>query len=124
MERTFHKLKRRHKIEEEQDLTKPTPKIVNEDEQRRTFENCVPLGVHSLTPNITRLPVTTTNFELKPMLISMVQQLHFGNTPMDNPNLHILVFLEAYNTLKITGASSDTTYLRLFSFSLGDKANT
>jgi len=41
---------------------------------------------------------------------------------MEDPNLHLSVFLEVCNTLKINGASTDAIRLRLFLFSLRDKA--
>jgi len=41
---------------------------------------------------------------------------------MEDPNLHLSVFLEVCDALKINGASTDAICLRLFSFSLRDKA--
>jgi len=41
---------------------------------------------------------------------------------MEDPNLHLLVFFEVCNTLKINEASTDAIHLRLFPFSLRDKA--
>ena len=41
---------------------------------------------------------------------------------MENPNLHLSEFLEVYDTLKINGASTDAICLRMFPFSLRDKA--
>ena len=41
---------------------------------------------------------------------------------MEDPNLHLSVFLEVCDTLKINGASSNAICLCLFPFSLRDKA--
>jgi len=41
---------------------------------------------------------------------------------MEDPNLHLSVFLEVCDTLKINEASTDAILLRLFPFSLRDKA--
>jgi len=41
---------------------------------------------------------------------------------MEDPNLHLSVFLEVCNTLKINRASTDAIQLRLFPSSLKDKA--
>ena len=41
---------------------------------------------------------------------------------MEDPNLHLSVFLGVCDTLKINGASTDAIRLRLFPFSLRDKA--
>jgi len=118
IERTFHKLKRKRAL-----LIKFEFSMAGrEEEQRRTLRGYVTLGVHSQTPGITILPVATHNFELKPALISMVQQSQFGSSPMEDPNLHLSVFLEVCDTLKINGASTDAIRLRLFPFSLRDKA--
>ena len=79
-------------------------------------------GAHSQTPGITIPPIATNNFELKPTLISMVQQSQFGGSLVEDPDLHLLVFLEVCNTVKINGASTYATPLHLFPFSLRDKA--
>jgi len=89
--------------------------------QRRILREYVTPGVHSQAPGITIPPVVAHNFDLKPVLISMVQQSQFGGLPMEDANLHLFVFLEVCNTLKINGASTDAICLRLFSFSLRDK---
>jgi len=62
------------------------------------------------------------NFELKPTLISMVQQCQFGGTLLVDPDLHLSVFLEVCDIVKLNGVSTDAIWLRLFPFSLGDKA--
>ena len=90
--------------------------------QRRILREYVTPGVHSQAPGITIPPVVAHNFDLKPVLISMVQQSQFGGLPMEDANLHLFVFLEVCNTLKINGASTDAIRLRLFPFSLRDKA--
>ena len=96
--------------------------VGREEEQRRTLWDNVTPGVHSQTPGITIPPVAAHNFKLKLALISMVQQSQFGGSPMEDPNLHLSVFLDVCDTLKINGASTDAIRLRLFPFSLRDKA--
>ena len=59
---------------------------------------------------------------MKPVLISMVQQSQFGGTPLKDLNLHLLVFSEVCDTLKLNGVSTDAIHLCLFPFSLRDKA--
>jgi len=41
---------------------------------------------------------------------------------MQDPNLYLLVFLEVFDTLKVSGFFTDAIHLRLFPFSLKDKA--
>ncbi|KAG7951308.1 hypothetical protein I3843_12G001500 [Carya illinoinensis] len=70
--------------------------------------------------SIMRQTINANNFELKPALISMVQQAQFSGSPLDDPNIHL--FLEICDTVKINGVTEDTIRLRLFPFSLRDKA--
>ena len=71
---------------------------------------------------IRRQTINANNFELKPVLISMVQQAQFSGLPLDDPNIHLAMFLEIYDIVKMNGVTEDTIRLRLFPFSLRDKA--
>ncbi|KAJ9167352.1 hypothetical protein P3X46_022013 [Hevea brasiliensis] len=73
-------------------------------------------------PSITRLRVEANNFELKPALCQMVQQSQFGGNPSESPHVHLAHFLEISDMLKINGVSDDAIRLRLFPFSLKDRA--
>ena len=66
--------------------------------------------------------INGNNFELKLALISMVQQNQFGGSPLEDPNVHLAMFLEIYNTVKMNGVTEDFIRLRLFPFLLRDKA--
>ena len=79
--------------------------------------------VNGASSSITRPPVQANNFEIKPALIQMIQTaVQFGGLPNDDPNAHIENFLEICDTLKHNGVSDDAIRLRLFPFSLRDKA--
>ncbi|XP_075518303.1 uncharacterized protein LOC142552412 [Primulina tabacum] len=53
----------------------------------------------------------------------MIQNtVQFGGNALDDPNTHIADFLEIYDTFKFNGVSDDAVRLRLFPFSLHDKA--
>ena len=56
------------------------------------------------------------------VLICMVQQSQSSGTPIEDPNLHLSVYLQVYNTLKINEASNDVNCLHLSPFSVRDKA--
>jgi len=93
-----------------------------EDDQRRVLQDFVTRGVQEIASSIARPIIDANNFNLKPALISMVQQSQFGWTPLEDPNLHLLVFLEVCDTLKLNGVSTDDIRLHLFPFLLRDKA--
>ena len=60
------------------------------------------------------------NFELKPILITMVQQHQFIGQPNEDPNEHLGRFLRMANTVKLNGVNPDVIKLHLFPFSLRD----
>src|SRR5215470_7224122 len=67
--------------------------------------------------------VATDTFEIKPAIIQMIQNtVQFGGLPSEDPNSHIASFLEICDTFKANGVSNDAIRLRLFPFSLRDRA--
>ena len=52
----------------------------------------------------------------------MIQANQFGGSQTKDPNAHIVSFLEIYDTFKHNGIIDDAIRLRLFPFSLRDKA--
>ena len=68
--------------------------------------------------------VEANNFELKPALITMVQQNQFFGHPTEDPNEHLDRFLMMANTVKLNGVRSEVIKLHLFPFSLRDIAAT
>ncbi|CAJ2652135.1 unnamed protein product [Trifolium pratense] len=66
--------------------------------------------------------IEANNFELKPSLLSAVQQNQFSGNPTDDPNLHLSIFLQYADTVKANGVSPEAIRLRLFPFSLRDRA--
>jgi len=90
--------------------------------QIRMLRDFVTPTVQGIAFSITRTNMEANDLELKPALFSMLQQSQFGTTPLEDPNLLLLVFLEMCDTLKLNGASTDAIWLRLFPFSLRDKA--
>ncbi|KAL5548869.1 hypothetical protein UlMin_004100 [Ulmus minor] len=73
--------------------------------------------------SIQRPPIQANNFEIKSAIIQMIQNsVQFGGLPNDDPNLHIVNFLEICDTFKHNGVTDDAVRLRLFPFSLNSKA--
>ena len=73
-------------------------------------------------PVIRRLAIQANNFEFKFITLQLLQGIQFHGLVHENPNAHILNFLEVCDTVKYNGVSNDASRLRLFSFSLKDKA--
>ncbi|CAL1370173.1 unnamed protein product [Linum trigynum] len=73
--------------------------------------------------SIRRPNIEANNFEIKTGMLQMIQnQVKFNGMPDEDPNTHIKKFLELYDTIKINGASVDAIRLRLFPFSLDNRA--
>ena len=60
--------------------------------------------------------VEANNFELKPALITMVQQNQFTGHPTEHPNEHLERFLRMENTIKLNGVRPEVIKLYLFPF--------
>ena len=68
--------------------------------------------------------IDVNNFELRPALITMVQQDQFTGHPTEDPNEHLGRFLRMANTVKLNGVRLEVIKLHLFPFSLRDIAST
>ena len=67
---------------------------------------------------------TSQQFELKPSYVSMIQNsVQFYGLPSEDPNLHIVYFLDICDMFRVSGVPDDVIRLRLFSFSLKDRAS-
>ena len=67
-----------------------------------------------------QLPIEANNFEMKPALITMVQQHQFTGHPSEDPNDNMGRFMRMENTMKLNGVRPDVIKLQLFTFSLRD----
>lgn len=73
--------------------------------------------------NRLRLAMVVNNFEIKPTFIPIIQtSIQFGGHSNGDPHSYINNFLEIYDTLKIIRVKDNAIWLRLFPFSLWDKA--
>ena len=68
--------------------------------------------------------IEANNFELKPALITMVQQHQYTGHPSEDPNKHMERFMRMANTIKLNGVRPEVIKLQLFPFSLRDVAAT
>ena len=75
--------------------------------------------------SVVRQPIVeANNFELKPSLITKVQQHQFTGHPTEDPNEHLGRFLKMANTVKLNGVRPEVIKMQLFPFSLRDIAAT
>ena len=62
--------------------------------------------------SIVRQPaIEANNFELKPTLITMVQQHQFTGHPSENPNKHMGRFMRMANIVKLNGVRPEVIKL-------------
>ena len=76
----------------------------------------------SVTPPMIRRPaIQYNNFKLKSITLLLLQGIQFHGLTHEDPNAHILNFLEVCDIVKYKGVSNDAIWLRLFQFSLKDE---
>ena len=76
-----------------------------------------------ITPPVIRRPaIQENNFELKLIPLHLLQGIQFHELAHKDPNAHILNCLEVCDIVKYNGVSDDAIRLRLFLFSLKEKA--
>ncbi|KAL1831081.1 hypothetical protein ACET3Z_000732 [Daucus carota] len=79
--------------------------------------------IDDIQSSIFRPAIAAKAFEIKPGTIQMVQNsVQYGGSPTEDPNMHIRNFIEICDTFKFNDVSDDAVKLRLFPFSLKDKA--
>ena len=113
IDRTFHRRKILQKQQEEQEHS------IMANRPLKDYATPYARGFRS---SISRPSVEANNFEIKPVIISMVQQNQFGGGPHEDPNQHLEVFYEICGTMKMNGVPLEAVHLLLFGFSLRDRA--
>ena len=83
-----------------------------------TMENLWNSFVHNKYLAMKQPAINANDFELKPALITMVQQNQFAGHSTENPNEHLGRFLRIANSIKLNGVRSEVIRLQLFPFSL------
>jgi len=67
--------------------------------------------------------IPANNFEIKPSLISLIQHSAvFHGLPSEDPHVYLRTFLTLCDMQRMNGVPDDAIKLKLFSFSLADKA--
>ncbi|XP_071917054.1 uncharacterized protein [Coffea arabica] len=132
IERTLRRQRRNTPHQKEQEIWQPIEEILIElpfeeemaenDPNRRILRDFALPGTQDSQTSIVRPTVNANNFEIKPSLIQMVQQSQYGGNATEYPNSHLSTFLEICDIIKFNGVSDDAIKLRLFPYSLRDKA--
>jgi len=107
----------------EQTATDTMNDIVDEQEQPNNIGASDFPHNHNHRHGIVPPLVQNHNFEVKSSLIAMVQGNKFHGLPMEDPLDHLDEFERLCSLTKINGVSEDGFKLRLFPFSLGEKAH-
>ena len=90
--------------------------------ERRTSRDFAMPDISGSFGGIVPPAIANNNFVIKPSIIQMVQNNQFGGLQGEDPYAHILTFLNMCATFKINGVTDDAIRLRLFPFSVRDKA--
>ena len=101
-----HQIERLQTILEEEEAERPQRPNTMEEFWRPIIQD-----EHSA---VRKPPIEANNFELKPTLITMVQQHQFTSHPLEDPNEHLGRFMRIENTVKLNGVRPDVIKLQLF----------
>ncbi|XP_062100696.1 uncharacterized protein LOC133806621 [Humulus lupulus] len=133
IERTFRKRRKAQKansrgtmaehVDEEGDGQQVTNPIVLADDRARAIREYAAPMFNELNPGIVRPEIQAAQFELKPVMFQMLQTVgQFSGMPTEDPHLHLRSFLEVSDSFKLQGVSEEALRLKLFPFSLRDRA--
>ncbi|KAI4387676.1 hypothetical protein MLD38_000089 [Melastoma candidum] len=95
----------------------------NQEVKPRIMRDYAQHHVHERS-SIVKPTIQANTFEIKLTVITMLQNSSFGGSPSEDPHGHVTNFLEIYDTFRYNGVSSEAIRMRLFPFSLRDKART
>ena len=71
---------------------------------------------------IRRPPIQENNFEMKGVTLQILYNIQFHGLLSENPNAHLISFIEVCDTIKCDGVTEEALKLRLFPLSLSDRA--
>ncbi|KAK8636291.1 hypothetical protein V6N13_004995 [Hibiscus sabdariffa] len=104
-------------------LLHPPPQQNNQQQPAKTVKDHLAEDLDGLNPAVTIPEFEAEHFELKPMMFNMLNTFgQFGGSHVKNARQHLKSFLEICNSFKIHGVSNDILKLKLFPYSLRDKA--
>ncbi|XP_062100842.1 uncharacterized protein LOC133806768 [Humulus lupulus] len=133
IERTFRKRRKAQqakscgtmaeRVDDEADGQQVTNPIILADDRARAIREYTAPMFNELNPGIVRPEIQAPQFELKPVMFQMLQTVgQFSGMPTEDPHLHLRSFLEVSDSFKLQGVSEEALWLKLFPFSLRDRA--
>ncbi|XP_062085342.1 uncharacterized protein LOC133791428 [Humulus lupulus] len=133
IEHTFRKRRKAQKansrgtmaehVDEEGDGQQVTNPIVLADDRARAIREYAAPMFNELNPGIVRPEIQAPQFGLKLVMFQMLQTVgQFSGMPTEDPHLHLRSFLEVSDSFKLQGVSEEALRLKLFPFSLRDRA--
>ena len=127
LERTLRNLSNVRSVEsttmaEQRERMKPIleEEVAERPQRQMTMEDFWRLAIQDEYFTVRQHVTETNNFELKPALITMVQQQQYIGHPSEDPNEHMGRFLRMENTVKLNGVRPEVIKLQLFPFLLRD----
>ncbi|KAK9018432.1 hypothetical protein V6N11_001408 [Hibiscus sabdariffa] len=104
-------------------LLNPPAQQNNQQQPARTVRDYLAEDLDGLNPTVTMPEFEAEHFELKPVMYNMLNTLgQFGGSHAENARQNLKSLLEICNSFKIHGVSNDVLKLKLFPYSLRDKA--
>ncbi|XP_061345310.1 uncharacterized protein LOC133291129 [Gastrolobium bilobum] len=94
-----------------------------DDRERTITEYAFEQMLHGLNPSIVRPEIQAPQFEFKPVMFEMLKIIgHFSGMSTEEPHLHLRLFMEVSDSFKLPGVTEEALRLKLFPYSLRDKA--
>ncbi|KAL4339900.1 hypothetical protein GQ457_08G023860 [Hibiscus cannabinus] len=95
----------------------------HQQQPMRNVRDYLAEDLDGLNHAVTIIEFEAEHFELKLVMFNLLDTLgQFGGTPHENIRQHLKSFLEICNSFKIHGVSNDVHKMKLFPYSLRDKA--
>ncbi|KAL5541145.1 hypothetical protein UlMin_044362 [Ulmus minor] len=93
------------------------------DDRDRALNAFAQLNLDGLNSSIVQPEIEALHFELKPVMFQMLQTARqFSGLATEDPHLHLRLFMEVADAFKINGVTDDILKLKLFPYSLRDRA--
>ncbi|KAK4263513.1 hypothetical protein QN277_028912 [Acacia crassicarpa] len=117
-----HEREQRERIEVNRDNQVPPPPPPDLDENKAIMEFEVP-DLNKQTSDIAPPTINAGHFEIKSVIIQMLNAAgQFGGLLSEDSHLHLKTFLEVCDSFVIPGIPSEAIQIKMFPFSLRDKA--